>query len=154
MFELVPITNLDQPYLPPNNNIRLITLYFLPQPKAPVVTRACYMLECAYFVHQCNRGHWPSWMKAQLPAGTRPSRGTSLALSQPLVQRRLILMQLQASKMFHQWAEVRLASCRQNDDAKAALVNKGRRTYEEVRPFSHCALEIGKIVQYKFYVLE
>ena len=104
-----------------------ITLYFLPQPKAPVVTRACYMLECAYFVHQCNRGHWPSWMKAQLPAGTRPSRGTSLALSQPLVQRRLILMQLQASKMFHQWAEVRLAYCRQNDDAKAALVNKGRR---------------------------
>ena len=66
------------------------------------------MLECAYFVHQCNRGQWPAWMKAQLPAGTRPSRGASLALSQPLAQRRLILMQLQASKMFHQWAEVRL----------------------------------------------
>ena len=44
------------------------------------------------------------------------------------------------------YVEVRLA-CRQNDDAKAALVNKGRRTYEEVRPFSHSTLKIGKIVQ-------
>ena len=36
-----------------------ITLAFTFQPKAPVVTRACYLLECAYYVHQCNRGQKP-----------------------------------------------------------------------------------------------
>ena len=81
---------------------------FFFQPRAPVVTRACYLLECAYYVHQCNRGHWPSWLKMNLPSGgSRPSRGTSLIHTQPLATRRSISMQLQASKMFHQWGEVR-----------------------------------------------
>ena len=80
------------------------------QPKAPVVTRACYLLECAYYVHQCNRGQWPSWLKMNLPSGgSRPSRGTSLIHTQPLATRRSICMQLQASKMFHQWGEVSLS---------------------------------------------
>ncbi len=68
-----------------------------------MITRACYLLECANFVHQCNRGHWPAWLKMNLPA-YRPSRGQVLS-TQP-IQRRLQILQLQASKMFHQWAEV------------------------------------------------
>ena len=84
--------------------------FFMFQPKAPVVTRACYLLECAYYVHQCNRGQWPSWLKMNLPSGgSRPSRGTSLIHTQPLATRRSICMQLQASKMFHQWGEVSLS---------------------------------------------
>ena len=44
-----------------------------------------------------------------LPSGgSRPSRGTSLIHTQPLATRRSISMQLQASKMFHQWGEVSL----------------------------------------------
>ena len=39
--------------------VDIITLAFTFQPKAPVVTRACYLLECAYYVHQCNRGQIP-----------------------------------------------------------------------------------------------
>jgi protein unc-80 len=31
--------------------------------RAPVVARAAFYLECAYFVHRCNRGYWPSWMR-------------------------------------------------------------------------------------------
>ena len=85
-------------------------LFFSFQPRAPVVTRACYLLECAYYVHQCNRGQWPSWLKMNLPSGgSRPSRGTSLIHTQPLATRRSISMQLQASKMFHQWGEVRFS---------------------------------------------
>lgn len=82
-----------------------------------MVTRACYFLECAHFVHQCNRGQWPAWIKLHLPT-TRPGRGGSggggpgggaggahTLSSQPL-QRRAQILQLQASKMFYQWAEV------------------------------------------------
>ena len=95
------------------------------QPKTPVVTRACYILECAHFVHQCNRGQWPSWLKAQLPpfrpskqgAGIHPLFGTKGGFTdasspgipitvQSVQQRRAVAMQLQASKAFHQWAEV------------------------------------------------
>lgn len=80
------------------------------QPKAPILTRACYLLECAHFVHQCNRGNWPSWLKMNLPT-YRPSRGGWPAPSAQLpIQRRALAMQLQASKMFHQWAEVLLES--------------------------------------------
>ncbi|KAG7280341.1 hypothetical protein CRUP_024133 [Coryphaenoides rupestris] len=31
--------------------------------EAPVVARASLFLECARFVHRCNRGNWPEWMK-------------------------------------------------------------------------------------------
>ena len=86
------------------------------------------MLECAHFVHQCNRGQWPSWLKAQLPPfrpskqgvygvhplfGTRSGAGDMGASPgvpitiQSVQQRRAVAMQLQASKAFHQWAEVR-----------------------------------------------
>ena len=85
------------------------------------------MLECAHFVHQCNRGQWPSWLKAQLPP-FRPSKqgvygihplfstrggttdmgsGTGASITiQSVQQRRAVAMQLQASKAFHRWAEV------------------------------------------------
>lgn len=31
--------------------------------KAPVIARAAFLLECCHFVHRCNRGQWPSWMR-------------------------------------------------------------------------------------------
>jgi hypothetical protein len=81
------------------------------QPKAPVIARACYLLECAHFVHQCNRGQWPSWIKMNLPVARAARTGaavpTLLAQQQLSAQtRRTQVLQLQATKMFHQWAEV------------------------------------------------
>lgn len=63
-------------------------------------------LECAHFVHQCNKGHWPAWMKLNFPL-FRPSmplnnRSTSTGL------RRTHLLQRSAGKLFYQWAEVRI----------------------------------------------
>ncbi len=100
---------------------------FLFQPRAPVITRACYLLECANFVHQCNRGQWPTWLKMNLPA-YRPSRGQVLS-TQP-VQRRLQILQLQASKMFHQWAEVR--------DKKQFCLNKTDESINRRFAISRC----------------
>lgn len=31
--------------------------------KAPVLARAAFLIECSHFVHRCNRGQWPSWMR-------------------------------------------------------------------------------------------
>lgn len=99
----------------------LLLFALFSQPKAPVITRVCYLLECAHFVHQCNRGQWPTWLKMNTPTGYRASKGASGPMGhhhsgsigpghfqhqQTLQQRKTQALQLQASKLFHQWAEV------------------------------------------------
>ncbi|XP_050510714.1 protein unc-80 homolog isoform X5 [Diabrotica virgifera virgifera] len=74
-------------------------------PHATVIARATLLLECAYFVHCCNKNQWPSWMKYNLPvyrpSGPLPARGNSTT-----GLRRSHIMQRAAGKMFYQWAEV------------------------------------------------
>lgn len=76
------------------------------QPHAPVVARAAFIMECAYFVHCCNKGQWPAWMKLNFPifrpSGPLPNRGA------PTGQKRTHMLQRAAGKMFYQWAEVEL----------------------------------------------
>ena len=80
------------------------------QPQAPVVARAAFLFECAHFVHRCNRGHWPSWMKLNLPfyrpSGPLSNRGT------PSGQRRTHILQRLGGRMFFSWAEVRRSADR------------------------------------------
>ncbi|CAH8652066.1 unnamed protein product [Heterobilharzia americana] len=42
---------------------------------APVLARACLLLECAFLVHRCNRDEWAGWMKFNLPSSFRSSAG-------------------------------------------------------------------------------
>ncbi|XP_060527222.1 protein unc-80 homolog isoform X3 [Cylas formicarius] len=74
-------------------------------PHSAVVARATLFLECAYFVHCCNKGQWPSWMKLNFPvfrpSGPLPTRGNCHN-----VNRRAHVMQRAAGKMFYQWAEI------------------------------------------------
>ncbi|XP_034937651.1 protein unc-80 homolog isoform X5 [Chelonus insularis] len=72
-------------------------------PYAPVVARACIILECAHLVHQCNKGHWPTWMKINLPI-FRPSIPLS-GRNHPIGLRRTHVLQRAAGKLFYQWAE-------------------------------------------------
>lgn len=96
---------------------------FLRQPNAPLITRASLLLECANYVHQCNHGQWPSWIKQNLtsfrPSG--PNIGARVPLSSSV--RRTHILQRAAGKMFYQWGEVigmrleeMLANERQNFD--------------------------------------
>jgi len=59
-------------------------------------------LECSYFVHCCNKGQWPNWMKLNFfrPSGQMSNRGAPSGL------RHTHILQCTAGKMFHQWAEV------------------------------------------------
>ncbi|KAE8737653.1 hypothetical protein FOCC_FOCC016879, partial [Frankliniella occidentalis] len=97
-------------------------------PHAPVVARASMLLECCYFVHCCNKGQWPAWMKHNLsmfrPSGPLPrdpkvgGLGGGLAGGLPTGLRRTHLLQRAAGKMFSQWAEaiaVRLEELLQSD---------------------------------------
>ncbi|VUZ45473.1 unnamed protein product, partial [Hymenolepis diminuta] len=49
---------------------------------APVLARACLLLECAFFVNRCNRGEWPSWMKMNLPLPMQQAEHLTQASSQ------------------------------------------------------------------------
>ncbi|XP_025829365.1 protein unc-80 homolog [Agrilus planipennis] len=73
-------------------------------PHSAVVSRAALLLECAYFVHNCNKGLWPTWMKLTFPiyrpSGPLHARGPNSGL------RRSHLLQRMAGKMFQQWAEL------------------------------------------------
>lgn len=73
-------------------------------PQAPLITRATFLLECANFVHLCNRGQWPSWMKQNLPS-FRPSGPIQNRASVSTSIRRIHIMQRSAGKTFYQWAE-------------------------------------------------
>ncbi|XP_049834730.1 protein unc-80 homolog isoform X4 [Schistocerca gregaria] len=72
-------------------------------PHAPVVARAALLLECAHFVHSCNKGQWPAWMKLNFPmfrpSGPIPARGVPTGLKRTHTQQRT------AGKMFYQWGE-------------------------------------------------
>ncbi|XP_014469276.1 PREDICTED: protein unc-80 homolog isoform X4 [Dinoponera quadriceps] len=72
-------------------------------PYAPVVSRACMILECAHLVHQCNKGHWPTWMKHNFPM-FRPSMPINNR-NAPSALRRIHVLQRTAGKLFYQWAE-------------------------------------------------
>ncbi|KAH9417878.1 Protein unc-80, partial [Dermatophagoides pteronyssinus] len=84
--------------------------------KAPVLSRAAFLLECCHFVHRCNRGQWPGWMKMNFnffrPSGPRHG-------SQTVVRSRAsTTLQKYAGRCFYQWGELlssRLEDILQND---------------------------------------
>ncbi|RWS30612.1 protein unc-80-like protein [Leptotrombidium deliense] len=72
--------------------------------KAPVVARAAFYFECASFVHSCNRGRWPSWMKLHLPI-FRPSGPLKSGTASETRGKSFQSMHRTAGRMFYQWAE-------------------------------------------------
>ncbi|XP_037920959.1 protein unc-80 homolog [Hermetia illucens] len=94
-------------------------------PQAPIAARAAFLIECAHFVHLCNRGMWPTWMKQNLQS-FRPS-GANINARAPLASgaRRTHVLQRAAGKMFHQWAEI--LGARLED-----IVNAEKNTFDQV----------------------
>ncbi|KAL8568215.1 hypothetical protein ACOMHN_027738 [Nucella lapillus] len=72
--------------------------------EAPVVSRAAVLLECCHFIHRCNRGDWPSWMKHNLPS-FRHNVNALQNRGQPSGYRRNLVMQRAAGRLFYSWAE-------------------------------------------------
>ncbi|XP_038644467.1 protein unc-80 homolog isoform X4 [Scyliorhinus canicula] len=71
--------------------------------EAPVVARATLFLECARFVHRCNRGNWPEWMKGHHVNIAK--KGLSRGRSPVVGNKRNQKLQWKAAKLFCQWGE-------------------------------------------------
>ncbi|KAL4233067.1 Protein unc-80 [Mactra antiquata] len=71
---------------------------------APVSARATLLLECAHFVHRCNHGDWPNWMRLNLPS-FRHSSSALHSRGQPSGYRRTLNLQKAAGRLFYSWAE-------------------------------------------------
>ncbi|XP_054724860.1 protein unc-80 homolog [Uloborus diversus] len=71
--------------------------------KAPVVARAALYLECAHFVHRCNKGCWPTWMRTNLPIVRSSNLHAHRITHSDL--RRTDALQKASGKLFYQWAE-------------------------------------------------
>ena len=74
--------------------------------KAPVIARAAFLLECSHFVHRCNRGQWPLWMRVNFNF-FRPAQGVGTRGSQSVVKNRASTSQQRAAgRAFYQWADL------------------------------------------------
>ena len=71
--------------------------------KAPIAARAAFLFEVANFVHACNRGHWPSWMKFNVPLFRASMSGKSVSQSRGGALHHSI--HRSAGRMFYMWAE-------------------------------------------------
>ncbi|XP_055525794.1 protein unc-80 homolog isoform X1 [Wyeomyia smithii] len=94
-------------------------------PQAPIVARAALLMECAHFVHLCNRGQWPSWMKQNIPSfrPSGPALGNRTSLAAGV--RRIHILQRAAGKMFHQWGEA--LGFRLDD-----MLNNEKKTFDQI----------------------
>lgn len=73
-----------------------------------MLARAAILLECAHFVHRCNKGQWPDWIRSSAPTGRQLSQVGLGALGNrgtPSATRRMHLIQRSAGRMFYQWGE-------------------------------------------------
>ncbi|VDM36880.1 unnamed protein product, partial [Toxocara canis] len=74
--------------------------------KSPILGRAALILEYAHFVHRCNKGDWPEWIRSSTSrqlsvmgyGGALGNRGT------PSATRRMHMMQRAAGRCFYHWA--------------------------------------------------
>ncbi|XP_042902932.1 protein unc-80 homolog [Parasteatoda tepidariorum] len=102
--------------------------------KAPVVARAALYLECAHFVHRCNKGCWPTWMRTNLPiirtSNPHANRITHADL------RRTDALQKASGKLFYQWAEAigyRLEELLEKNDKEQGLSTNDENKKRQLR---------------------
>ena len=93
-------------FLPPATMPDVPFMAALLELQSPVISKAAFLLETAYFVNRCNRKDWPEWIKMNIgsyrPHGSLGSCPKNMF--NPL--RRNKIYQLAASNMFLAWAEV------------------------------------------------
>lgn len=74
--------------------------------EAPLISKAAFLLETAYFVNRCNRKDWPDWIKMNIAAYLPQASALGSPKNMPNPMRRNKIFQLAASNMFLAWAEV------------------------------------------------
>lgn len=77
--------------------------------KSPVLGRAVLLLECAHFIHRCNRNDWPEWVRSNFAqnramSGVTTTTGGGITRSVQGGSRKVFLMQRAAGRSFYDWA--------------------------------------------------
>lgn len=107
--------------------------------KSPIAVRAAIYFECANFVHRCNRGQWPSWMRINFNmhrssnAGIMQSNAAKYRKSSSIQRtaRSNTLMYRAAGKAFYSWAEAIGARLEELIQAEQESANKGDAIVED-----------------------
>jgi hypothetical protein len=73
--------------------------------EAPILSKAAFLLEIAYFVNRCNRKDWPEWIKMNIGI-YRPYGSMASSKNLPNTVKRNRVYQLAAANIFSAWAEV------------------------------------------------
>ncbi len=74
--------------------------------RAPLLSKAAFLLETAHFVNRCNHKDWPEWIKMNIGAYLPRTGSSSSPRNAPNPMRRNKIFQLAAANMFTAWAEV------------------------------------------------
>ena len=63
------------------------------------------LVECAHFVHRCNKGEWPSWLLSSHPSTRRGKGGFGALVRNAIaVSRRNVRIKHEAGLLFYKWA--------------------------------------------------
>lgn len=63
------------------------------------------LIECAHFVHRCNKGEWPSWLLSSHPSTRRGKGGFGALVRNAIaVSRRNVRIKHEAGLLFYKWA--------------------------------------------------
>ncbi|CAF0992403.1 unnamed protein product [Rotaria sordida] len=71
---------------------------------SPVISKAAFLVECAYFVRRCSLGQWPEWMRINMTT-FRPHESFAVRATGNMNARLNKLYQAAAARMFYIWGE-------------------------------------------------
>ncbi|KAJ8031313.1 Protein unc-80-like [Holothuria leucospilota] len=97
--------------------------------RAPVVARAALFIECCHFVHRCNHGDWPEWMKMNTRGRGRVYSNVWGGRGSASCYRKTQSLQRSAAKLFYLWAEA---------------VGNRLEELERQQPFD-CSMVVGRV---------
>ena len=67
-----------------------------------MISKAAFLIECAYFVRRCSLGQWPEWMRLTITT-FRPQDASTGRITNTRLNK---IYQAAAARMFYIWGEV------------------------------------------------
>lgn len=115
------------------------------------MARGALLLECAHFVHRCNKGQWPSWLLSSHPSSRRGKGGFGALVRNAIaVSRRNVRIKHEAGLMFYKWAvaigeRLEQIEFRKKPESERKEVDSNKLLEEDF-------LDEGKLFQFSFFL--
>lgn len=100
---------------------------------APAVARGALLVECAHFVHRCNKGEWPSWLLSSHPSTRRGKGGFGALVRNAIaVSRRNVRIKHEAGLLFYKWA-VAIGDKLEQIESKSISESESKKRKKDIR---------------------